>query len=333
MKRIRIIGLCLVAVFAFSALVAAAAQATVQPEFKLGVCVAQKKGNFTESGCKTVAEKTKKGISEPDHKGTYELTGAPCVAQKKGNYLTSACNTEKEKKGIVEEHKGKYERTSCYPSSCASFPYKFTAKSESGTSPKITAHSTTGTPEAVTCSKSTGAGEVTSASGSKETVTFEGCKNAGGEPCTSFTGEPVASIAAPETIEAIKSSPELYWLESGEKGIGILDASESSETLKFYCGSEAVYKVGATRSELEATGKLVIVYGTANGAYGSLIGTVVNTGTGETITYKVNGSGEQEQKFVWYEEVEYQEGPMFTEPGKVEATVALVEERTGAGVS
>ena len=110
MKRIRIVGLCLAAaltVVAFSAMAASSASAGTYYW-----CTAQKKGNFTESGCKTVAEK--KGA--PDHKGSFELTKVEaCVAQKKGNFTESGCKTVavKTKKGVsTPDHKGTFELTS-----------------------------------------------------------------------------------------------------------------------------------------------------------------------------------------------------------------------------
>ena len=53
MKRIRIIGLALVAVFAMTAIAAASASAEPQGEF--GRCIATKGGKFLDSGCKKAA--------------------------------------------------------------------------------------------------------------------------------------------------------------------------------------------------------------------------------------------------------------------------------------
>ncbi len=75
------------------------------------VCVGVAKGgNYTESGCKTVAEKKGK----PDHKGKYELVPADSCYHivKHGNYTESGCKTVagKTKKGIfTPDHKGQYE--------------------------------------------------------------------------------------------------------------------------------------------------------------------------------------------------------------------------------
>jgi len=61
MKRIKIVGLCLVAAFAFSALIASGASAATYYR-----CSAQKKGEYTESNCATKSAKA--------HKGTFEIT-------------------------------------------------------------------------------------------------------------------------------------------------------------------------------------------------------------------------------------------------------------------
>ncbi len=111
MKHVKLLGLCLVALFALYAVAATGASAA-EPEW--GHCVSKpKKGNYTEGNCQTVATKEKKGKSEPDHKGNFEWApgaAAACFAQKDGNYKDSGCTTVAEKKG-VPDHKGKYEET------------------------------------------------------------------------------------------------------------------------------------------------------------------------------------------------------------------------------
>jgi len=102
MKRIKTVGLCLVAVFAFGALAASAAQAA-GPEW--GRCASVKKGFYSDSNCTTRDEKKGKP------KGKFEwLPGAQsdCVEQKDGKYKDSKCETEDVKKG---KPKGKYEKT------------------------------------------------------------------------------------------------------------------------------------------------------------------------------------------------------------------------------
>jgi hypothetical protein len=102
MKSIKLVGLCLVAVFAFTALAASAAQAA-EPEW--GHCVAAKKGFYSESNCRTRDEKKGKP------KGHFEwATGAAaaCYGKKGGKYAESKCETVDFKKGLPH---GKYEKT------------------------------------------------------------------------------------------------------------------------------------------------------------------------------------------------------------------------------
>ncbi len=106
MRHFKIMGLCLVAVFALAAVAASSASAT-GPEW--GRCLAQKHGNYTEGNCQTVA--TKHGV--PDHKGSYEWYGgaaALCYPKKHGEYVDSGCTTVATKHG-VPDHKGHYEKT------------------------------------------------------------------------------------------------------------------------------------------------------------------------------------------------------------------------------
>ena len=59
MKHLRIMGLCLVAVFAFVAVAAASASAA-EPEWGGCVKLAKAKGNYTEAKCETVATKPRR---------------------------------------------------------------------------------------------------------------------------------------------------------------------------------------------------------------------------------------------------------------------------------
>lgn len=118
MRRLKILGLCLVAVFALGALAATVAQAEgpewgrclhVEPEKGKEV----KKGNYEDPNCQKVAMTTKKGVEVPSHKGAYEWYGGAkqyCGKQKKAEfkYKDKACSVVAEKKG-VPDNKGKYE--------------------------------------------------------------------------------------------------------------------------------------------------------------------------------------------------------------------------------
>ena len=106
MRHFKIMGLCLVAVFALVAVAAGSASAA-EPEW--GHCVAQKHGNYTDPNCTTVA--TKRG--NPSHKGGFEWLGgggASCYAMKHGNYADAGCTTVATKHG-VPDHKGHFEKT------------------------------------------------------------------------------------------------------------------------------------------------------------------------------------------------------------------------------
>lgn len=118
MKHVKLIGLCLVAVFALAGLVASVAQAE-GPEW--GRCLhidpakgkEIKKGNYEDPNCQTEATKLKKGVPVPSHKGHYEwYGGAKILCEKKSSstfkYKDKECTTVATKKG-VPDNKGKYE--------------------------------------------------------------------------------------------------------------------------------------------------------------------------------------------------------------------------------
>lgn len=155
MKRIRIVGLCLVAAFAFSAMVASSASAGT---FKW--CQPMKKGKYGDSKCSVLVEKKGKP------KGSFELKSVEaCVAQKKGEYTDAACKVKsvKAKKGSFELTKGR----------------KSTATTGSATL-KTPAFG----PNNVTCSASTTEGEITGPKTNVERTTFTGCEFLG-LPCES----------------------------------------------------------------------------------------------------------------------------------------------------
>jgi len=102
MKRIKVVGLCLMVACALAAVGGASSASAAQ----FGKCVANfKHGNYTEGNCVTVAEKKGK----PDHKGTFEFEPAgACYGIKHGNFTESGCKTVAEKKG-KPDHKGSFE--------------------------------------------------------------------------------------------------------------------------------------------------------------------------------------------------------------------------------
>ena len=117
-KHVKLIGLCLVAVFALGGLVASVAQAE-GPEW--GRCLhiepskgkEIKKGNYEDPNCTKVAMKEKKHELVPSHKGHYEwYGGTKTLCEKKGSstfkYKDKECSVEATKKGVPDS-KGKYE--------------------------------------------------------------------------------------------------------------------------------------------------------------------------------------------------------------------------------
>jgi hypothetical protein len=103
-RHLKMIGLCLVAVFALGAVVAAGSATAAEPEW--GRCVAAKGGHYKNSNC-TEEAASKKG----KFTGKFEWrAGAPpaageCVKQKHGEYTNSSCTTKssKPKKGTFEK--------------------------------------------------------------------------------------------------------------------------------------------------------------------------------------------------------------------------------------
>jgi hypothetical protein len=158
MKRKRIAGLCLVAVFALGAMFAAAGSASAA-EYKW--CQPQKKGEYTNSTCTTKSSKPKKG--------KFEIVPVQaCAAQKKGEYTTSSCTTKSSK-----PKKGKFEKTT---------GRKFTTTTGTASleTPKLG-----GTIE---CASSEGTGEITGPKTATEQVDFHECQTKK-LPCSNVAGK------------------------------------------------------------------------------------------------------------------------------------------------
>ena len=232
-KHVKLVGACLVVACALVAVAASVAQAA-GPEW--GRCVEAAKGTkglYEDSNCTKEKVKEKKGVKSPD--GKYEWkSGAPaapgCEAKKHGNYLTSACNTEKEKKGVVEEHKGKFEK----------FGPKFTGEGGKGVL-SATTYQCLVEPEQererapradcnaseynyhllvkninVECTSEHASGE---AVGTHEvanvSVRFNGCLIFGGDPCKSLG-------ASPEEIRVNPLKGQLGYIEKSGPKVGVL---------------------------------------------------------------------------------------------------------------
>jgi hypothetical protein len=185
MKRIRIVGLCLVAVFALSAMAASGAQAGT---YKW--CKAAKKGEYTTSTCSTKSAKA--------HKGKFEIQEVQaCAPAKKGEYTDSACTVKSAK-----AKKGKFEKTSGRKST------------------SVGGLATLRTPafgtNNVTCTASSTVGEITGPKTNKERTTFTGCKFAG-LSCES-AGPNSTPSGKPETIVTNLLNTKL--VDHGEKAGG-----------------------------------------------------------------------------------------------------------------
>ena len=156
MKRIKVVGLCLVAVFAMSAIVASGAQAT-GAEF--GQCVAKKKGEYTTATCAVKSVKA--------HKGKFEFVPGPsptCAAQKHGEYTTNTCSVKSSK-----PKKGKFEKKAGSSFTLVGGPGVLETPAFGGP---------------VECTNSTGSGKITGAKKNESITTFENCQT-GGKKCNS----------------------------------------------------------------------------------------------------------------------------------------------------
>jgi hypothetical protein len=234
MKRTKIVGVCLVAALAMMGLSAMAASSASAGTYYW--CTAQKHGNFTESGCKTVAEKKGK----PDHKGGFELVPvAACVAQKKGNFTESACKTVAEKKG-KPDHKGGFELTT---------GRKFTDTTGSAklATPDLG-------PNDVECTASTSEGEITGATTGTDRVKFTNC-TLEGKKCEStdlFGSGTPSGVSG--TIETNLLDTKL--IDHGQKAGGykgeepalnevwteVISSEKEPYSSEFICGAEIILR-------------------------------------------------------------------------------------------
>jgi len=172
MKRMKIVGLCLVAAFAFAAL----AGASTASAAKYNVCVAKKKGKYSDSACSVLDEKKGKP------KGSFEReVPDSCYEVKKGKYSDAGCSVLDEKKG---KPKGSHE--------LAPSP---TFKDATG---PATLETPAFGPNNVTCTSSTSEGEITGAKSATDRATFTGCQLEG-FPCESIGPESTPS-GTPEVI-------------------------------------------------------------------------------------------------------------------------------------
>jgi len=194
MKRIRIVGLCLVIVFALSAMVASTASAS-----KYGICTtksfvngkALKNQEWKDANC-TIKE----SVADPDGKFAF-VPGKPptCVGvAKNGHYKDSACATgEKE-----SDPDGKFE---AYCGAAAGVGGNFGVPNNCAAYTSKTGKALLSTPglgaSEVECTGGTGGGEITGETTGVTTTKFTGCSTA--KKSSTCTSEQLSSPAG--TIE------------------------------------------------------------------------------------------------------------------------------------
>jgi len=155
MRRIKMIGLCVVAACAL-AVIGGTATASAASKAKFGVCVAAKKAVYADSNCKEPA--MKKGVPAPT-KGKFEFEGAgECYPTKHGNYADNVCSKLAEKKGAPAPGKGKFEKAPLPTATVTSGPAELVTKKG-----------------AVKCLSSSGTQSILSPTTQTATTTFEGC--------------------------------------------------------------------------------------------------------------------------------------------------------------
>ncbi|HTR72177.1 MAG TPA: hypothetical protein VMG80_01165 [Solirubrobacteraceae bacterium] len=153
----------------------------------------------------------------------------------------------------------------------------------------------------VTCKKDKDAGEYISGGFSFVTITFEGCYANGNKHETCQSGAEAGTITTNPLVGI------LVYINEVETEHGIVLVPAESGWASFKCGSET------EATELE----------------GGVLGTVTNTSKGETLTFSVNGGGEQAQRFYYAGETE---GPINLTAGSEEATLVDVDAQGPKGV-
>ena len=260
MRHVRMLGLCLVAVFALAAVAAAGSASAAEPEW--GHCIAKKKAVYADSNCTTVA--TKHGV--PDHKGAYEWIpgNASCYPMKKGTYTESGCVTVATKHG-VPDHKGSYEKTgggaftSKGGAGDLTGSFQVCENDERGegayTEPFPCEHGPSGgwISSSVECESENGSGEAFGVNGVKNVqVAFHDCVVLGSLTCTS-PGASEGEIK-PEPLKG-----ELGYYENEETHakhqVGVvLKPATGTKFAKFTCGtgeSELEFTVGQATTPSE----------------------------------------------------------------------------------
>ncbi len=202
MRHVRMLGLCLVAVFAIGAIAASGASAGL-PEF--GQCVAKAGGKYANEGC---TEKAKKGT------GKFEWRKAAEIEKKHFVGSAAAGTLEGAYFFCVSEEKGDQPRTGrpCQPG--------------------YTEEELFEKPITVECESEANHGEISSGNAlSNISVTFKGCKLLGSVPCSNTQNEGEIHV------NALKGS--LGFINKNatprEVGIELQPAKKKGEFAQFGC--------------------------------------------------------------------------------------------------
>jgi hypothetical protein len=230
-RRITIIGLWVLAACASAAVAASGAQAA-----EYGQCLSQKKGNFSESNCQTVAVNRH---GQASHKGQFEWHPGPppsCirVAHKHGNYADSTCTTPAKKPG-----RGSYEAAPGPGLRSEAFPLTIAMPSLANT---------------VECEKELTTGQITGLDTELETTILTGCHTQGEEALSCATRHQRAG-----TIKTLLLETRL--IAHGEKGAGGEEpapgqvwtelsgtAANNGVIAQFACGSSGQYRLSGSVS-------------------------------------------------------------------------------------
>lgn len=239
MKRIKIVGLCLVAVFAFSALAAASASAETQPEFKVCAKAAKETVEWKEGA--PPKEKTKK-------KSVYtgEWGNKTCTEPVTTDVYRS--------KGSNPGPEGKYAETE------VPTPDAFTYKSKGSTfyyynaEPKIVWK--------VVCKKDKVVGNITSPTEFSYTITWEGCTAYKEGTLTKYACENIKAIEPFDSLAETYPGEEagfvnIGYAESFKCGSVEFTAMNGLVVGKVQTGSkgpEAILAASATTGEQDLTG-------------------------------------------------------------------------------
>ncbi len=153
----------------------------------------------------------------------------------------------------------------------------------------------------VKCKKDTDSGEILSQFVDTEKITFEDCYINGNKK------EAACGNAASNTITTEQLGSQLFYINEAETENGVaLYNEETGVFAEFKCGTETVVIEGI------------------------LLGSIKNTSKGETITFAVNGGGEQAHRAAWF--VGSEMGPLTLESGGEEATLETTDEQGPKGV-